>query len=67
MEKPENRSAVAGSKVEKLPWERPTVTLAGTVSLLVRGGSAGGKTGGNHDGDSCQFQASGNPQQCPNP
>lgn len=51
--------------VNKLPWERPTVTLAGTVSLLVRGGSSQGKTGGNHDGDSCQFQAQGNPDQCP--
>jgi len=65
MEKLEDRSPQGGSKMEKLRWERPTVTLAGTVSLLVRGGSAMGKTGGNHDGDTCQFQAQGNPQQCP--
>ena len=41
----------------KSPWERPTVTLAGTISLLVRGGSAGGKQSGSHDGDMGNFQA----------
>jgi hypothetical protein len=40
----------------KRPWERPTVTFAGTISLLVRAGSAMGKAGGNMDGDSSQFQ-----------
>jgi len=64
MEKPENRSPQAGSMMKKSSWERPTVTLAGTISLLVRGGSAQGKMGGNFDGDSCQFQSSGSPQ-CP--
>jgi hypothetical protein len=41
----------------KLPWERPTVTLAGTISLLVRAGSAQGKQSGSFDGDMSQFQA----------
>ena len=35
----------------KAPWERPTVTLAGTISLLVRAGSALGKIAGISDGD----------------
>jgi hypothetical protein len=35
----------------KAPWERPAVTLAGTISLLVRAGSALGKSAGVHDGD----------------
>ena len=41
----------------KLPWEYPTVTLAGTISLLVRAGSATGKQSGSFDGDASQFQA----------
>jgi hypothetical protein len=41
----------------RLPWERPTVRLAGTIALLVRGGSAGGKQFGNADGDATQFQS----------
>ncbi len=41
---------------DKLPWERPTLTLAGTISLLVRGGSAVGKGSGMHDGDLTSFQ-----------
>lgn len=35
----------------KAPWERPTVTLAGTISLLVRAGSALGKSEAMFDGD----------------
>ena len=56
METPENKSPQAGSG-GKSPWERPTVTLAGTISLLVRGGSAQGKGGDSHDGDTGNFQA----------
>jgi hypothetical protein len=41
---------------KKSPWERPTVTLAGTISLLVRAGSAMGKRMGSHDGDMHTFQ-----------
>jgi hypothetical protein len=44
-----------------LPWKPPTVTLAGTISLLVRGGSAQGKGGDAFDGDMGQFLAR-NPQ-----
>jgi len=40
----------------KSPWERPTLTLAGTISLLVRGGSALGKGTGMNDGDMTTFQ-----------
>lgn len=40
----------------KAPWEEPTVTLAGTISLLVRGGSAQGKGIGMNDGDATNFQ-----------
>lgn len=39
----------------KLPWERPTVRFSGTISLLVRGGSAQGKQTGTKDGDANQF------------
>jgi hypothetical protein len=46
MEKPEQKSR----------WERPTITLAGTISLLVRAGSAQGKISGSFDGDMSQFQ-----------
>jgi hypothetical protein len=35
----------------KAPWERPAVTLAGTISLLVRAGSATGKGPLAGDGD----------------
>ena len=55
MAKSEGRSPLARSD-GKLPWERPTVTLAGTVSLLVRAGSAQGKHGDAFDGDMGQFQ-----------
>jgi len=41
----------------KSPWEHPTVTLAGTISLLVRAGSAQGKISGSFDGDMTQFQS----------
>ena len=58
METPESKSPQTGSE-GKSPWERPTVTLAGTISLLVRGGSAQGKGGGPHDGDLTQFQGRG--------
>jgi hypothetical protein len=47
MEEPERKS----------PWERPTVKLAGTISLLVRAGSAQGKVSGSFDGDMTQFQS----------
>jgi hypothetical protein len=36
---------------EKRPWERPIVTEVGTISLLVRGGSAQGKNVAPGDGD----------------
>ena len=42
---------------ERLPWEPPTVTFAGTIALLVRAGSAQGKITGAFDGDMSQFQA----------
>ena len=58
MEKPEDASRQARSE-GKLPWEHPTVRLAGTISLLVRGGSAMGKPGGEMDGDLNQFLAKG--------
>jgi hypothetical protein len=58
MEKPEDKSPPARS-AGKSPWERPTVRLAGTISLLVRSGSAGGKGGGPGDGDMGQFLAKG--------
>jgi hypothetical protein len=60
MAKPEDRSPQARSD-GKLPWKPPTVTLAGTISLLVRGGSAQGKGGDAFDGDMGQFLAR-NPQ-----
>jgi hypothetical protein len=47
----------------KASWERPAVTLAGTISLLVRGGSAGGKGTGEHDGDNQAFEC--RPDKCP--
>jgi hypothetical protein len=43
-------------EAKKSPWERPTVTLAGTIALLVRAGSAQGKLTGSFDGDATQFQ-----------
>jgi hypothetical protein len=48
-----------GGSKPKCPWERPTVRLAGTIALLVRGGSAQGKPGGDFDGDMNQFLARG--------
>jgi hypothetical protein len=42
---------------EKSRWERPTIRPVGTIALLVRGGSAQGKPGGDFDGDMNQFQA----------
>lgn len=56
MEESEDRSSRARSERQRSPWERPTVTLAGTISLLVRAGSATGKIGGTFDGDMTQFQ-----------
>ena len=35
----------------KRRWERPIVTEVGTISLLVRGGSAAGKNVAPGDGD----------------
>ena len=58
MDTPESKSPQTGSE-GKSPWERPTVTLAGTISLLVRGGSAQGKGTDAHDGDGIQFQGRG--------
>jgi hypothetical protein len=58
MEAAEDRPAQVGSE-GKLPWERPTVRLAGTISLLVRGGSALGKGQMAGDGDMGQFLARG--------
>ena len=52
-------SAPRGSSAGKLAWERPTVTLAGTISLLVRMGSPQSKPGGSFDGDGGQFQTRG--------
>lgn len=40
----------------RAPWKHPTVSLVGTISLVVRGGSAMGKTTGNQDGDTGNFQ-----------
>ena len=37
--------------IRKRPWERPIVTQVGTISLLVRVGSAQGKIGVPGDGD----------------
>ena len=45
-----------GSEAKKV-WEPPTITLAGTIALLVRAGSAQGKQSGAFDGDMSQFQA----------
>ena len=58
MEKPKDRSSQERSQ-GKSPWERPTVRLAGTISLLVRGGSALGKGDSPGDGDMGQFLARG--------
>jgi len=55
MKKSEDTSPPARS-TGKLSWARPTVTLAGTVALLVRAGSAQGKHGAQNDGDMNQFQ-----------
>ena len=55
MKKSEDTSSPVRS-TSKLPWARPTVTLAGTVALLVRAGSAQGKHGEQNDGDMNQFQ-----------
>ncbi len=63
MEKPEDRSLQARCE-RKSPWEHPTVTLAGTISLLVRMGSAHGKGANSADGDGGQFQTC-NPAQDP--
>jgi hypothetical protein len=46
-----------GEERSRSPWERPTVTFAGTVALLVRAGSATGKMSGSFDGDMTQFQS----------
>ena len=56
MGKPEHESSQVPPEGQKSPWERPTLTLAGTISLLVRGGSALGKGSGAHDGDATSFQ-----------
>jgi hypothetical protein len=45
---------------DKSPWEWPTIRPVGTIALLVRGGSAAGKPGGDFDGDMNQFQARNN-------
>jgi hypothetical protein len=58
MSEPANTSPM----IRRAPWEHPTVSLAGTISLVVRGGSAQGKTSAHMDGDMNQFQC--NPPQC---
>jgi hypothetical protein len=50
MTKPEETPLQVPSD-RKSPWERPTVMLAGKLSLLVRAGSALGKRFEVHDGD----------------
>jgi len=57
MEEPEGGFPQQTRSEGKLPWERPTITLAGTIALLVRAGSAQGKISGTFDGDMSQFQA----------
>ena len=48
----------------RVEWVRPTVSLVGTVALVVRGGSALGKLSGGPDGDpGNSFQC--RPEQCP--
>jgi hypothetical protein len=64
MDKPRKESP-QGRSYRKAPWERPRVRFAGTISLLVRGGSASGKAGGLIDGDAGQFQTC-NPNVDPN-
>jgi hypothetical protein len=56
MRTPEERAA-QGRADGRSSWERPTITFAGTIALLVRGGSAGGKQFGSTDGDATNFQA----------
>ena len=56
MDKLEHESSKLPLPGGKSPWERPTLTLAGTISLLVRGGSAMGKGAGLQDGDATNFQ-----------
>jgi hypothetical protein len=58
MDDREERAAETSSE-RKAAWQRPTLRLAGTLALLVRGGSAQGKPGGDFDGDMNQFQARG--------
>jgi hypothetical protein len=48
----ETRSQSVG---DKTPWDRPVIRPVGTIALLVRGGSAMGKLGGNCDGDNNNF------------
>lgn len=55
MESHEERAPEAPSH-DRSPWEPPTVTLVGTIALLVRAGSAGGKGANSFDGDLSQFQ-----------
>lgn len=49
----------------RAPWMRPAVVLVGTISLVVRGGSAMGKISGTHDGDNGNFQCF--PSNCGQP
>lgn len=58
MEKPEDGSPQPHPK-ERAPWERPAVKCAGTISLLVRAGTAEGKLDTEFDGDGGQFLARG--------
>ena len=48
---------------QRVPWERPAVLLVGSISLVVRGGSALGKGSMPKDGDAGQFQCF--PPPCP--
>lgn len=56
MDTSEHDSLQVSQGGKKLPWERPVLTLTGTIALLVRGGSAVGKGHGNHDGDMSTFE-----------
>jgi hypothetical protein len=56
MDKPED-SPLQACPDRRVPWEQPSVTLVGTISLLVRAGSPPPKGGDNMDGDGSQFQA----------
>ena len=59
MRDPEDSPPTSTAPDGKSSWEQPTVRLAGKIALLVRGGSAHGKPGGDFDGDMNQFLSRG--------